>query len=176
LTILLALIVLPLATFACEVFSIDMRVQPRTNPNSLNHTFDVQIKVLLDDSCDFASQTHRFYVWTQYGEHYTEVATITKSRAISSSEFGCINASQLSDTTLREFTLTGTFTLNDSKCVILTYFEYGQQTFHNIKNYDSLSVPVTGWVMLNGTIPDTLCYPTTNTLNIPDSTKKIINA
>src|SRR5690606_5765421 len=97
-------------------------------------------------------------------------------RAISSSEFGCINASQLSDTTLREFTLTGTFTLNDSKCVILTYFEYGQQTFHNIKNYDSLSVPVTGWVMLNGTIPDTLGYPTTNTPHIPDSTIKIVTA
>lgn len=168
---------LPIASLACEVFSIDMRVQPRQNPSSLNHTFDVEIKVLLDDSCHFASQTHRFYVWTNCGEHYTEIATITKSRAMPSPEFSCINTAQLSDTTLREFTLAGTFTLNDSKCSsIKTYFEYGEQTFYNIEDYDSLAVPVAGWVDLNGTLPDTIGHPTTNNPHLPDTTINMIGA
>ncbi|WP_417588339.1 T9SS type A sorting domain-containing protein [Owenweeksia hongkongensis] len=177
LAILLSLIALPFVNYACEVFSIDMRVQPQINATSLNHTFDVEIKVLLDDSCHFASQTHRFYVWTQCGEHYTEIAAITKSRAIPSSEFSCINTSQLSDTTLREFTLTGTFTLNDSKCpTIRTYFEYGEQTFYNIEHYDSVAVPVAGWVDLNGTLPDTIGHPTTNNAHFPDTTINMIGA
>lgn len=178
LTITLAIITLPLVMFACEVFSVDTRVQPRPNPTPLNHTFDVQIKVLLDDSCDFASQTHRFYVWTVCGEHYTEVATITKSRPISSSEFSCINTSQLSDTTLREFTLAGTFTLNNSHCPgVRTYFEYGSQTFYNIEDYDSLTVPVAGWVDFNGSLRrDTLSNQYTNAPHITDSIINLIGA
>lgn len=152
---------LPTMVFACEIFSIDMKVQPADSFSINNQSFDIEITVLLDDSCTFTSQNHRFYVWTYYGEKHAGIAQIQSSRTVDPSELGCVSASQLSDTSLTEFTLKGAFSLMNSKNPhILVYFEYGTQQYLNIAGSDTTAVPVSAWVDLFGQFVDTNYYPT----------------
>ena len=155
------LLFLPFVQYACEVFSIDMEVNPVDSFSVSNQSYEVEIKVMLDDSCLFSSQNHRFFVWTYSGEKVSALAQIQSSRPVEVSSLGCISTSQIIDTTLREYTLTGIFSLIDSRSPhILVYFEYGSQQYQNVEGYDTISVPVSAWVNLYGQYFDTNYYPT----------------